>query len=89
MSYIQNFLISDMWFTVNTLVQSCMLCSVLVGTLFWLYPRTEKSDNSNASRILCHPIENGSLRRASGEGSFIGDRGRHVKKGSGYRRLSP
>jgi hypothetical protein len=61
-----------------------MLYSALVGTLFWLYPRIEKSDNSNVSRVLIYPIENGSLRRAFGEGFFIGDPGRHVTKGSGY-----
>jgi len=53
-----------------------MLCSALVGTLFRLYPRTEKSVNSNVSRVLIHPIENGSLQRASVEVSFIGDPGR-------------
>jgi len=28
------------------------------------------------------------VRRASGEGSFTGDPGRHVKKGSGYGHVS-
>ena len=33
--------------------------------------------------------EGGSVRRASGEGSFTGDPGRYVKKGSRYGHLSP
>jgi hypothetical protein len=66
-----------------------MFFSALVGTLFRLYSRTAKSYNSNVSRVLIHPIENGSLQRASGEGSFIGDPGRYVKKGSRYRNFSP
>jgi hypothetical protein len=33
-------------------------------------------------------MEHLSLKRASGEGSFTGDRGRHVKKGPGYGNLS-